>query len=100
LKKKIPLLWKIALAYYNADIVCVKSEVVRLAPEDDPAIVIYNVRAVKIYNAMSSLVGLKNIFFFYFEKRASLGTPYDAGVVIVNSEVVPSFLSLRQSYAF
>jgi hypothetical protein len=54
-----------------------------------PTIVSYNASAVKIYNAASSLVHYerKNIF-CYLKKRSSLCTIYNAGVGVVNFEVV------------
>jgi hypothetical protein len=49
----------------------------------------YNASAVKMYNARSSLVPFENKnIFFCSEKRSSLLCTYNAGVAVVNSEVV------------
>jgi hypothetical protein len=64
-------------------------KIVRLVPGANPTMMNYNASAVKICNATSGLVSfaIKNVF-FYLEKRPSLCTTYNAGVVVENSEVV------------
>jgi hypothetical protein len=57
-------------------------------PGANLTIVSYNASAVNIYNATSSLVLKTKRIFFFSRKCSSLCTYYNAGVVVVNSEVV------------
>jgi hypothetical protein len=54
----------------------------------NPTIASYNVSVVNIYNAIGSLVRLKNIFFYLKNAQFSLLHRYNAGVVVVNLKVV------------
>jgi hypothetical protein len=57
-----------------------------LQPGANPTIASYNGSAVKNYNTTSSAL-YKQKYYFYFEKTL-LPTMYNAGVVVINSEVV------------
>jgi uncharacterized membrane protein len=76
-----------AIAYCDAGILFVNSEVVGLGPGANPTIMSYNACAVKIYSATSSLVQFVNeIIFFYSLKNAI--AYYNTDISFVNSEVV------------
>jgi hypothetical protein len=76
---------KNALAYCNAGVVAVHSKVEGLALGANPTIVSYNASTLK--NLQRTFLETK-ILFPTLKKSARLLGTYNAGVVIVNSEVV------------
>jgi hypothetical protein len=58
-------------------------------PGSNSTIMCYRASVVKIYNTLSTLVRFENrSVLFYFEKRSTQPMYYNAGAVVVSSELV------------